>query len=155
MHKNNKKQHIGSILLTNLRHKYFQISDVGMLNTNLDWFELHVALENACLVVSFVIADTELRFCRLLWTELIPHWRRCIVCLIQLPFVLWLTVSRTLGNWPSRLCLCFASVGALFRVISSWSNNLWCRIKQNQRIKSFYSSSCIKTELRSWWYLRL
>lgn len=126
-----------------------------MLNPDLDGFVLHVRLEDSGFtVVPFVFSNAEMGLCWLFRPQLSPDGWRCVVSLVQLPFVLRLTVTRSFGNGPGWLVLGLASVWTFLRVVGSWPYDLWCRVKQDQRVETFYCPPCIQTKLRRVDYFR-
>ncbi len=103
-------------------------SNMRVINPYLHWFELHVRFENAWIIVSLIFSDTERWLAYFIWSELTSNWRWCVICLIQLPFVLWFTVSWTFGNGPCWLVFSFACIWAFFWMVSARANDLGCRI---------------------------
>lgn len=125
-----------------------------MWNSYLDWLEFHVGFENSCLVISLVFPNAEKRLCNLVRSELPSDCWWGIISLIELPFVFCLPIPWPFWNRPLRFVLSFTRVWTFFRMISAWANNLWCRIQQNKRIKTFDSPSGIQTILWLIWYFR-
>ena len=126
-----------------------------MWNPYISRPKLHVLLENSWFVVTLVLSHAEVRLCRFVWSELISNRWRCIVCLAQLPFVLWLSIPWPFRNWPLRLVLCFARVRTFLWMVCTRPYDFWGGIQQNKRIKAFYSPPRVKTVLRHVRNLRL
>lgn len=107
-----------------------------------------MGLKHSWLVVpSLLFPHTEVGFCRFLGPSLHPQRWILVICLIELPFSWICWVSRPFWNWPSWHILFQAGVAGIFRVIWPGSYNLWCRVHQDERIKSLHCPSSVQTEL--------
>lgn len=110
----------------------------------LHWLILHVRVEYSCLLLSsLLLTHADMGLTHLIWTDLVPYWWSCVICLIHLPSVLMARVSWSLRDRPIWIIVLVTWISTVFRMIWTRTHNFRCWIQQYQRIKALHGPPSI------------
>lgn len=123
------------------------ISKSGVIDAYIHWLILHMGLEDTRFVISLLFSYTKQRLWSFIGSNLRPHWRGCIVCLVKLGSVLVSWIPWSFWQGPMRFILIYTGIWALFGVVRSRTYDLWCWVELDKGVKSFNSSPSVQTIL--------